>query len=134
MYSALNASDEVFNEAYYSSKARGCRSVGERSVIDFCFENVFLSVSIRLHNYSTRSDSLDLRVVDVPKLICTTYQLKEQMTKIREEQQEQQQTTPFLTSNGDISGQQQLVIRNKIDELEQELNCLRIQLAKLEHS
>ena len=86
----------------------------------------------RLHNHSTRSDSLDLRVVDVPKLICTTYQLKEQINKIREGQEEQ--TTPFLTTNGDLTGQQQLAIRHKIDELEQELNCLRIQLAKLEHS
>ncbi|CAF4785749.1 unnamed protein product [Rotaria sp. Silwood2] len=69
LYTTLNASDEVYSEAYRSSKFRSSRCVGER-----------------LHNYSTRSDSLDLRVVDVPKLLCTTYQLKEQMNKINEQQ------------------------------------------------
>lgn len=53
------------------------------------------------------------------------------MNKIREEQE--QQTTPFITSNGDISGQQQLVLRNRIDQLEEELTHLRLQLSKLEH-
>ena len=88
-----------------------------------------------LHNYSTRSDSLDLRVVDVPRLLCTTYQLKEQMTKITEQQQ--QQTTPLLPPNGDLrsfstkieNDQEQQIIRTRIDELEQELNHLRLQLS-----
>lgn len=91
--------------------------------------------SFSLHHYSTRSDSLDLRVVDVPKLLCTTYQLKEQMTKISEQhqqQQQQQQQIPLLPLNGDIkrnNSPEPDNIRLRITELEQELNQLRLQLS-----
>lgn len=82
-----------------------------------------------LHNYSTRSDSLDLRVVDVPKLLCTTYQLKEQMTKINE-----QQDMPLLPPNGDVRCtaivEDQGMLRTRIDQLEEELTHLRLQLSR----
>ena len=82
-----------------------------------------------LHNYSTRSDSLDLRVVDVPKLLCTTYQLKEQMTKINE-----QQDMPLLPPNGDVRCtvmvEDQEMLRTRIDQLEEELTHLRLQLSR----
>jgi len=92
-----------------------------------------------LHNYSTRSDSLDLRVVDVPKLLCTTYQLKEQITKISEQQQQQQQQQhiPLLSEappNGDIRQDfhyEQEHIHHRINELEQELKQLKSQLSLL---
>jgi hypothetical protein len=95
----------------------------------------------RLHNYSTRSDSLDLHVVDIPKLICTSYQLQEQMNRIREEQQQQQFATA-LSPNGDVlnlssnkqDADQQQMIQVRIDELEQELDRLRLQLTKIEPS
>ena len=99
------------------------------SLFDFISKLILFSSS--LHNYSTRSDSLDLRVVDVPKLLCTTYQLKEQITKINE----QQQQTPLLPPNGDLgcsaikSAREQEIARARIAELEQELNHLRIQLS-----
>ena len=99
--------------------------------------NFFFSFLIRLHNYSTRSDSLDLRVVDVPKLISTTYQLKEQINKILDEQT----NNPLLPANGDIlsaakekeRSEEQQTIRCRIDELELELNRLKTQLVKLDH-
>jgi len=84
-----------------------------------------------LHNYSTRSDSLDLHVVDVPKLLCTTYQLKEQITKINEQQQ-----IPLLPLNGDLrikeNDEEQQLIQSRINELEKELNHLRLQLSILD--
>ncbi|CAF4369554.1 unnamed protein product, partial [Rotaria magnacalcarata] len=73
-----------------------------------------------------------LRVVDVPKLLCTTYQLKEQMHKINEQQQ-----IPSLPPNGIVrcvptikeeDGEQE-VIRTRIKELEQELNHLKLQVS-----
>jgi hypothetical protein len=72
-----------------------------------------------LHNYSTRRESLDLRVVNVPKLLTTTNQLKEQ-----------QQDVPFLPLNGDLRSNKddKQVLRNRINELEQELNYLKLQL------
>ena len=109
--------------------ARSNRPYGERESTS----------SSSLHNYSTRSDSLDLRVVDVPKLICTTYQLKEQMNRLREEQGPQ--AIPLLPSNGDLPNNsnkrkenpnEQELIRTRIEELEQELNRLRGQLGKTE--
>ena len=90
-----------------------------------------------LHNYSTRSDSLDLRVVDVPKLLRTTYQLKEQVEKLNEQQQQQQKDQlPLCPSNGDLSSvpkrkqqhDEHETIRTRIVELEDELNRLRSQL------
>ncbi|CAF3314780.1 unnamed protein product [Rotaria socialis] len=115
LYATLNASDEVYTEGYHPSKSQSSRCVGER-----------------LHNYSTRSDSLDLRVVDVPKLLCTTYQLKEQMHKINE-----QQPIPLLPPNGILScaptikeeDEEQELIRTRIKELEQELNHLKLQVS-----
>ncbi|CAF0763066.1 unnamed protein product [Adineta steineri] len=119
LYATINAPDEVFDKAYRTSNTHSFRNVGER-----------------LHNYSTRSDSLDLRVVDVPKLLCTTYQLKEQMDILNK-----QQHITILPQNGDIcslskdseSNDQQQLIRTRIDELEQELNQLRLQLFKLDN-
>ncbi|CAF2999809.1 unnamed protein product [Rotaria sp. Silwood2] len=119
LYTTLNASDEVYSEAYRSSKFRSSRCVGER-----------------LHNYSTRSDSLDLRVVDVPKLLCTTYQLKEQMNKINEQQQ-----IPLLPPNGNLRcttikkehDEEQKLILKRIDELEEELTQLKLQLSILDN-
>jgi hypothetical protein len=67
-------------------------------------------------------------VVDVPKLLCTTYQLKEQMNKINE----QQQTSLLPPPNGDLkkeNHEEQRPIRARINELEQELNRLRLQLS-----
>ncbi|CAF0771859.1 unnamed protein product [Rotaria sordida] len=125
LYTTLNASDDAYTEAYRSSKLHPSRCVGER-----------------LHNYSTRSDSLDLRVVDVPKLLCTTYQLKEQMNKINEQQQQQQQQQiPLLPPNGNLRcvtikkehDDEQQLIRKRIDELEQELNHLKLQLSILDN-
>ncbi|CAF4002101.1 unnamed protein product, partial [Rotaria sp. Silwood1] len=95
-----------------------------------------------LHNYSTRSDSLDLRVVDVPKLLCTTYQLKEQMNKLNEQRQQQQQQVPLLPPNGNLlftiikkeyDEEEQQLIRRRIDELEKELNQLKLQLSILDN-
>ena len=82
------------------------------------------SFDFRLHNYSTRSDSLDLRVVNVPKLLCTTYQLKQEMSKLNEERQ---QHVPFLVANGNLVNEKQF-LRSRINELEQELTHLKSQL------
>ncbi|CAF0746785.1 unnamed protein product [Rotaria sp. Silwood1] len=125
LYAVLNASDDIYTEAYRSSKLHSSRCVGER-----------------LHNYSTRSDSLDLRVVDVPKLLCTTYQLKEQMNKLNEQRQQQQQQVPLLPPNGNLlftiikkeyDEEEQQLIRRRIDELEKELNQLKLQLSILDN-
>lgn len=68
-------------------------------------------------------------MVDVPKLLCTTYQLKEQMTKITE-----QQDLPLLPPNGDVRctnmGDDQDMLRTRIDQLEDELTHLRLQLSR----
>jgi hypothetical protein len=82
-----------------------------------------------LHNYSTRCDSLDLNVVDVPKLLTTTYQLKEQLNTINEQQQE----IPLLPLNGGArvnkdNGSEKRLIRKRIHELEHELTRLKSQL------
>ncbi len=127
MYAALNAPDDVFDEAYRSSKTHSFRSVGERFVSFIVYNRIFSPPFSSLHNYSTRSDSLDLRVVDVPKLLCQTYQLKEQMNKITEQQQ-----TPLLPPNGDLKREdhdEQQIILSRINELEQELDRLRLQLS-----
>jgi hypothetical protein len=81
-----------------------------------------------LHNHSTRSHSLDLRVVNVPKLLCTTHQLKEQTKQINEQQQ-----ITRLPSNGNLccsssNNDEKQNIRSRINELEQELNLLKSQL------
>ena len=97
------------------------------------FPNLFI-VHMRifsLHNYSTRCDSLDLHVVNVPKLITTTYQLKEQMSTINE-QREQRQIS-LLPLNGDIrnkrdSSIEKRFIQKRINELEYELKRLKSQL------
>ena len=91
-----------------------------------------------LHNHASRSGSLDLRVVDVPRLLCTTYQLKEQMNKYHEEQE--QLDSSMLSPNGDIcyssqlngTNEEQELIRTRIDELEKELDQLRSQLTKFD--
>ncbi|CAF1103549.1 unnamed protein product [Adineta steineri] len=111
LYAVLNVSDEVYNQAYCLSKNSSLNCVGER-----------------LHNYSTRCDSLDLHVVDVPKLLNTTYQLKEQINTIREQQQ-----MLLLPPNGDLkikkdNCDEKQTIQKRINELEQELNHLRLQL------
>lgn len=71
-----------------------------------------------LHNYSTGRDSLDLHMVNVPKL------LKERMDK---------QQMPLLPTNSDLrlkkdNSNEKQIIRKRIDELEYELNRLRLQL------
>lgn len=80
----------------------------------------------RLHNYSNRKDSLDLNVFNVPKLLSTTYQLKEQMNQIT-------QQSSLLTPNGDIQLKNEHFdrkqsIRKRIIELECELNYLKSRL------
>ncbi|CAF1539939.1 unnamed protein product [Didymodactylos carnosus] len=67
LYATLNVPDDVFEEAYYDYKCYSFKEVGER-----------------LHNYSTRSDSLDLRVVDIPKLLSTTYRLKREIDNLKQ--------------------------------------------------
>ncbi|UJR33028.1 hypothetical protein I4U23_020487 [Adineta vaga] len=124
LYAAVNATEEIYNEAYSTSKTPSFRYIGER-----------------LHNHATRCDSLDLRVVDVPKLLCTSYQLKEQINKFTEQQQQQQQDSPLLLPNGDIryssnvneDDDKQEFIRTRINELEQELNELKAQLMKFDN-
>jgi hypothetical protein len=86
------------------------------------FFNHFFFFS-RLHNYSNRTDSLDLNVFNVPKLLTTTCQLKEQIS----------QQNPLLTPNGDIqlkyeNSDSKQSIRKRITELECELNYLKSQL------
>lgn len=82
-----------------------------------------------LHNYSTRRDSLDLRVVNVPQLLCTTYQLKEQIHRIHEEHQ---QGYPLLPANGSLIRKESLeerqYLRRRIEELEEELQDMKRQL------
>ncbi|CAF1181412.1 unnamed protein product [Adineta ricciae] len=114
LYAVLNVTDDVYNKAYSSFKHDSLKFVGER-----------------LHNYSTRCDSLDLHVVNVPKLITTTYQLKEQMNTINE-QREQRQIS-LLPLNGDIrnkrdSSIEKRFIQKRINELEYELKRLKSQL------
>lgn len=100
--------------------------------------NSFSVFLYRLHNYSTRSDSLDLRVVDVPRLICSTYQLKEEMRKMLDQKKLRQS----LRSNGDLyssskvrlSTEEFQTIKTRIEELEEELDQLRERLAKLEET
>jgi len=42
--------------------------------MNLIFDCFFLFYSSSLHNYSTRRDSLDFRVVDIPKLLTKTCQ------------------------------------------------------------
>ncbi|CAF4504812.1 unnamed protein product [Rotaria sp. Silwood1] len=124
VYAVLNASNDVYNKAYPSQKNDSFTNVGER-----------------LHHYSTRRDSLDLHVVNVPKLLTTTYQLKEKIKKINEQQrqeyeqqqqQQEQQQMPFISPNGGVRSKKEnyekLLIRKRIKELEHELKHLRSQL------
>ncbi|UJR14140.1 hypothetical protein I4U23_001134 [Adineta vaga] len=112
LYAVLNVSDDVYAQAYSSSKYCSSRSVGER-----------------LHNYSTRCDSLDLHVVNVPKLLTTTYQLKQQMNIINEQQKE----ITVLPLNGDLRIKKENItekrlIQKRIHELEHELKRLKSKL------
>ncbi|CAF1117625.1 unnamed protein product [Rotaria sordida] len=120
LYAILNASNDVYNKAYPSQSNDSFTTVGER-----------------LHNYTTRRDSLDLHVINVPKLLTTTYQLKEKIKKINEQQQQQQeqqqqQQMSFISPNGGLrlkkENYEKLLIRKRIKELEQELKHLKSQL------
>ncbi|CAF0912043.1 unnamed protein product [Adineta ricciae] len=124
LYAAVNASNEIYSEAYRTSKTQSFRHIGER-----------------LHNHASRSGSLNLRVVDVPKLLCTTYQLKEQMNKYHEQQEQEQLDSSILPPNGDIcclsesngGEEEQKLIQTRIDELEKELDQLKSQLIKFDN-
>ncbi|CAF1208716.1 unnamed protein product [Rotaria magnacalcarata] len=111
MYAVLNVSNDLYNKAYATRKYNSFTLIGER-----------------LHNYSTRRDSLDLHVVDVPKLLTTTYQLKERI-KIMNEQEQQMMC---ISPNGDLRSKKEnyekFFIQRRIRELEQELKHLRSQL------
>ncbi|CAF2992204.1 unnamed protein product [Rotaria sp. Silwood2] len=128
VYAVLNASNDVYYKAYPSQQ-----------------NDPFTVIGKRLHYYSTRRDSLDLHVVNVPKLLTTTYQLKEKIRKINEQQQQEQQQQqhhqqqeqqqiPFISPNGGLrlkkENYDRLLIRKRIKELEQELRHLRSQLIK----
>jgi hypothetical protein len=70
---------------------------------------------------------LDLNVVNVPKLLNTTYQLQEQMNEINKQQMS------LLPPNGDLRPKKEnynekQFIRKRINELEYELNLLKSQL------
>ncbi len=99
----------------------------ENGLLFKLFFYLFNHFFCRLHNYSNRSDSLDLHVFNVPKLLSTTCQLKDQMNQINE------QHSPLLASNGDIRwrkehSDEKQTIRKRINELECELNYLKSQL------
>lgn len=69
-------------------------------------------------------------MIDVPKLLNTTYQLKEQINQMNEQDH---QTKPFLPPNGDLHLKKEhlnekQIIQKRIDELEYELNYLKSQL------
>lgn len=98
------------------------------SQLEFSF-SYFEKNLFSLHNYSTRRDSLDLHVINVPKLLNTSYQLKEQMKNLHEQNRED----IFLSSNGDLRSKkdnydEKQLIRQRIYELEYELNQLKSQL------
>ncbi len=70
---------------------------------------------------------MDLNVVNVPKLLNTTYQLQEQMNEINKQQMS------LLPPNGDLRPKKEnynekQFIRKRINELEYELNLLKSQL------
>lgn len=126
----LNASDEIYRKAYGLPKSGSLKCVGERLVpVTACSIDTDRSDLCSLHNYSTRCDSLDLNVVNVPKLLTTTYRLKEQ----KNIQQEQEQQKPLMPVNGDLKGKkdagnEKRLIYKRIHELEDELSRLRSQL------
>lgn len=75
---------------------------------------------------------MDLHVVNVPKLLSTTYELHERIKKINEQQYEQQQHQQqilYSSANGDLQtrkeNQEKVYIQKRIKELEQELKQLR---------
>jgi len=76
---------------------------------------------------------LDLNVVNVPKLLNTTYQLQEQMNEINKQQM------TLLPPNGDLRPKKEnynekQFIRKRINELEYELNLLKSQLRTISTS
>lgn len=72
-------------------------------------------------------------MINVPKLLCTTYQLKEEINKINEQRE---QNSPLLVGNGIFSNStskhelsvEKQILRSRINELEQELEILRSKL------
>ena len=130
----LNVSDDVFDRAYCSSKDYSFKCVGERFVVQSYLHQSISVPFFSLHNHSSRSGSLDLRVVNVPKLLCTTYELKEQMKIINEQKH---QYEPLFPSNGNRpcpspqrdTHDERKTIRTRIHELEEELRYLRSRLS-----
>jgi hypothetical protein len=74
-------------------------------------------------------------VINVPKLLKTTYELRERMNRINE----QQQDSLFLPPNGDIrlkkeNYDEKQLIQKRIHQLEYELNHLKSQLITISPS
>lgn len=111
-------------------------NIGERFVkitFRFCSKDSFsLYRYTRLHNYSTRRDSVDLHVVNVPKLLSTTHELQERIRRINEQQLSQSEQILYSSPNGDIQVKKETyekaILRKRIRELEQELIQLKSQL------
>lgn len=78
-----------------------------------------------LHNYWNGRDSLDLHVFNVPKLLSSSYQLKEQMQQITREHQAG--LNGKIRINNEAPSEKHLILK-RIKELEVELTHLKSQL------
>ena len=101
------------------------RTVGIQLLSHISSSSILLS-SFSLHSHTTRSDSLDLRAVNVPKLLRATYQLKEKMYEDYLPHRPNGNIGRAAATNDVIDDRQSLWAR--IDELEQEVDHLKSQL------